>query len=448
LASFQPEVYAIDFGTSNSLLAAANRFDSHPPIPLDPSADDPSLLRSVLFFPEARGPVGAGPALGRAALEQYVAQGTRGRLVRSLKRFLPMRGFVRTQINSRTYALEELIAIVLRELRERGDRYFGARVTRVLLGRPARFAASAEDDAFAEERLRRAATLAGFTEVDFCPEPVAAARDFRAELARDTLLLVGDFGGGTSDYSLVRMGPGGFALSDVLAIGGVSVAGDALDGSLMRRHVVRHFGAEVQYRVPFGDNVLTMPKPLMEKLCSPAEMSLLAQRDAQSFLEDVRSWSLGEDDRRHIDQLFTLVEDGLGFMLFEAIEQVKKQLSTAEQADLSFHVPGIELTQSIRRAEFERGASRELSAIIGALDATLERAGVHASDVELVCLTGGTARVPCLKAALAERFGEQRLHSLRGLHAVADGLARHAHRLLVDAGAARPGPSPSSRTEP
>jgi hypothetical chaperone protein len=432
MVSFQPDVYAIDFGTSNSLLAAANRSGSHPPIPLDPSAEDPSLLRSVLFFPEARGPVGASLALGRAAIEQYVAQGSRGRLVRSLKRFLSMRSFVRTQINARTYSLEELIAIVLREMRERADRYFGARVTRALLGRPARFAADPEEDAFAEGRLRQAALLAGFTAVEFCPEPVAAARDFRDQLAGEALLLVGDFGGGTSDYSLVMMGPGGFALSDVLAIGGVSVAGDALDGSLMRANVSRHFGADVRYRVPFGDNVLTMPKPLMEKLCSPAEMSLLAQRDVQSFLNDVRSWSLGADDRRHIDQLFTLVEDGLGFMLFESIEQTKKQLSVSPQARLSFHVPGVDVDQPIARAEFERGASRELSAIIGALDATLERAGARASDVELVCLTGGTARVPFLRAALGDRFGPSRLHSLRGLHAVAEGLARHAHRLLVD----------------
>jgi hypothetical chaperone protein len=432
MTSFVPEVYAIDFGTSNSLLAAANRSGIHPPIPLDPSAEDPSLLRSVLFFPEERGPLSAPIRLGHGAIEQYVAQGSRGRLVRSLKRFLPMRSFVRTQINSRTYSLEDLIAIVLRQMRERADRFFGVTVTRALLGRPARFAADGEDDAFAEGRLREAARLAGFSAVDFCPEPVAAARDFRDQLAGDTLMLVGDFGGGTSDYSLVMMGKGGFTLSDVLAVGGVSVAGDALDGSLMRGNVARHFGAEVRYRVPFGDNVLSMPKPLMEKLCSPAEMSLLAQRDAHSFLNDVRSWSLGADDRRHIDQLFTLVEDSLGFMLFESIEHAKKELSTSDQSLLSFHVPGIDLDQPIRRAEFERGATRELRAIISALDATLERAGARASDVELVCLTGGTARVPFLKAALAERFGPSRLHSLKGLHAVAEGLARQAHRSLVD----------------
>jgi hypothetical chaperone protein len=429
---FTPEVYAIDFGTSNSLLAAASSDGHHPPIPLDASAEDPSLLRSILFFPEERGPQGAAPQLGKAAIDEYVARGSRGRLVRSLKRFLPMRGFTRTTINNRNFTLEELIAIVLRELRERGDRHFGARVTRALLGRPARFSADPDDDAFAEDRLRQAARIAGFTRVDFCAEPVAAARDFRDELQSDTLMLVGDFGGGTSDYSLVMMGRGGFELSDVLAVGGVSVAGDALDGSIMRAKVARHFGAEVQYRVPFGDNVLTMPKPLMEKLCSPAEMSLLAQRDARSFLEDVRSWSLGEHDRACIDQLFVLVEDGLGFMLFEAIEHAKKQLSAAAETSLSFHVPGIDVDQPLTRTEFERGASRELSAIIASLDATLDRAGVRTSDVELVCLTGGTARVPFINAALGERFGQTRLHSLRGLHAVAEGLARHAQRLLAD----------------
>lgn len=435
--SFIPEVYAIDFGTSNSLLAAASSDAHHPPIPLDPSAEDPSLLRSILFFPEAGGPHERTFHLGKAAIDEYVAQGSRGRLVRSLKRFLPMRGFTRTTINNRTFSLEELIAIVLRELRERADRHFGARVTRALLGRPARFSAAPEDDAFAEDRLRQAARLAGFRQVDFCPEPVAAARDFRDELGSDTLMLVGDFGGGTSDYSLVMMGRGGFELSDVLAVGGVSVAGDALDGSIMRARVARHFGAEVQYRVPFGDNVLSMPRPLMEKLCSPAEMSLLGQRDARSFLDDVRSWSLGERDRACIDQLFVLVEDGLGFMLFDAIEHAKKRLSAAAEARLSFHVPGIDIDQPLTRADFERGASRELASIIGALDATLERAGASSSDVELVCLTGGTARVPFINAALERRFGQGRLHSLRGLHAVAEGLARHAQLLLADERSAR-----------
>jgi hypothetical chaperone protein len=431
MTRFRPDIYAIDFGTSNSLLAAANRFETHPPIPLDARAEDPTILRSVLFFADELGPAGPQCWLGKAALEEYVAQGSRGRLVRSLKRFLPMRGFVRTQIGSRTYTLEDLIAALLREMRERADRFFDAKVTRAVLGRPARFAAHAGDDAFAEARLRAAARIAGFTSIDFCPEPVAAARDFRGELAGQKLLLVGDFGGGTSDYSLVRMRDGGFALSDVLAIGGVSVAGDALDGSLMRHKLARHFGADVSYRVPLGDNLLRMPKPLMEKLCSPAEMSLLGKRDAQSFLADVRSWCLGPEDRRHIDQLLTVVEDTLGFTVFEAIEAAKKELSLEARTLLSFHVPGIDIDQELTRRDFEAGAARELGAIVAALDATLERGGVSTDAVDLVCLTGGTARVPFVRQALSERFGAERLHALSGLHAVTEGLARHGRWLLA-----------------
>ncbi len=431
MGDFKPEIYAIDFGTSNSLLAAANRFGTHPPIPLDEHAEDPTLLRSVLFFPEDQGPAGPSSCLGKAALDEYVARGSRGRLVRSLKRFLPMRGFVRTQIGSRAYTLEELIASILREMRERADRYFKVRVRRALFGRPARFSALPADDAFAEARLRDAALLAGFDSIQFCPEPVAAARDFQGELTSEKLMLVGDFGGGTSDYSLVKMSDGGFSLSDVLSIGGVSVAGDALDGSLMRSKLLQHFGADVRYRVPLGENVLSMPKPLMEKLCSPAEMSLLAQRDVQSFLSDVRSWSLGKADKGHIDQLLTLVEDTLGFMLFESIEHAKKELSSQDRTELSFHVPGIDIDQQLSREDFERGAARELSAIVRALDETLERGGVTAGQVELVCLTGGTAKVPFLHRALSARFGAERLHSLKGLHAVAEGLAREAQRLLL-----------------
>lgn len=430
MAGFKPEIYAIDFGTSNSLLAAANRFEVHPPIPLDEASDDPSILRSVLFFPEDPALDAAPCWYGKAALDEYVARGSRGRLVRSLKRFLPMRSFVRTTIGGRAYSLEQLIAALLREMRERADRYFGVRVTRALLGRPARFSADDADDAFARDRLRDAAYLAGFSAVDFCPEPVAAARDFRGELVGQKLLLVCDFGGGTSDYSLVRMNDGGFSLADVLATFGVSVAGDALDGSLMRSKLARHFGAEVRYRVPLGENVLSMPRPLMEKLCSPAEMSLLAERDARRFLSDVRGWSLGGEDKRHIDQLLTMVEDTLGFTVFEAIEQAKKALSVQPLTQLSFHVPGIDIEQQISRADFEAGATRELREIVAALDGTLERAGLGAEAVDLVCLTGGTARVPLVQNALRARFGADRLHSLSGLHAVVEGLARHARWAL------------------
>jgi hypothetical chaperone protein len=413
-------VYAVDFGTSNSLLAAANADATCPPVPLDDAAADPTVLRSLLFFGKDQFSCGA------AAVADFVAGGMQGRLIRSIKKFLPYRSFKGTQIGHRVVTIEELIGRFLREMREHANRHFDADVDRVVLGRPAKFSLDPEDDRLAEERLARAAQSAGFREVSFCPEPVAAAHDFQIELTRPTVVLVADFGGGTSDYTIVRMRPEGFDSSDVLALGGVSIAGDALDGSLMRHKIARHFGAEVTYRVPFGANTLTMPRPIVEKLCSPADMTVLQHRDVLAFLQNVKAWSLGPDDRRRMDHLLCLVEDSLAFRLFEAIERSKCELSAAATTEFAFDYPSVHLRESIERDEFEAGCARETEAILGALDRTVAEAGLSCEQIDVVCCTGGTARVPRLARAIEDRFGRGRIRQLRSFHSVVQGLAERA----------------------
>src|SRR5262245_6684935 len=260
-SGFVPEVYAIDFGTTNSLLAAADARRVVAPIALDPSARDPTILRSVLYFPNA-----TRCFYGSEAIAEYTAAGGQGRLIRSVKKHLPSRSFVGTHIDERPMNLEDLIGAFLGEMRARANRFFDADVKRVVLGRPARFASDDADDGHAQYRLELSARIAGFEDGSFCPEPIGAARELRSPLAREEIVLVGDFGGGTSDFSLLRMHAGEFKSEDVLAIGGLSVAGDAFDAALMRKHIGKHFGTEVTYQVPFGSNVLTMPPALMEKI--------------------------------------------------------------------------------------------------------------------------------------------------------------------------------------
>ena len=300
----------------------------------------------------------------------------------------------------------------------------------VVLGRPARFARDDADDGYAQYRLERAARIAGFHEVGFCAEPIAAARDFRNTLREPKTVLVGDFGGGTSDFTVMRMQSGEYRRGDVLAIGAVSVAGDAFDASIMRHHVAKHFGSEVRYRVPMGSNVMTMPPALSEKLCTPADASLLRSEDARVFLRNVRDWSLGADDRRRMDQLLTLIEDRLGFSLFEAIEQAKRTLSSAESTQVRFSYPTIEIDEPISREAFGASSSGKTAAIVAELDATLARAGLPPDAIDIVCCTGGTARVPALTAALAERFGREKLTQHRSFHSVIQGLAEHARSTL------------------
>jgi hypothetical chaperone protein len=417
-----PTRYAIDFGTSNSLLAAASAGARFEPVPLDPGAADPTVLRSILCFPDD-----GGAAVGTEALAAFVDHGGEARLLRSIKRHLGSRSFRGTVLRGRLVTAEALVGTLLRAMRQRADAFFGVEVRRAVLGRPVHF--DGEDDAFAEGRLRAAAALAGFEEVDFLPEPVAAARAFGAAAAREELALIGDFGGGTSDFTVLRVGPRPPVRADVLAVGGVAVAGDALDAAIMREQVGRHFGAEVAYRTPFGGNVLRMPHGLSQHLCSPAHLSILQRRDVASFLADVRRWALSADDRRRMDQLAVLVEETQGFHLFEAIERAKKALSDAPRAVVAFSHPGIEVAEPVTRRGFEAASRREVDAILAALDATVAAAGVAPGEIGVVCFTGGTARVPRLAAEMARRFPAARLERFKGFHSVVEGLALEAQAL-------------------
>ncbi len=226
------------------------------------------------------------------AIEDFVRDNEEeagGRLVRSIKKFLPQQSFTGTTIANKNLSLEAMIGVFLGEMRRRGNNHFGQDVTTVVLGRPARFSGSDTLDKLAQDRLEKAARIAGFRQIHFCPEPIAAAYEFRATLTTEKTVLVADFGGGTSDFTVIRLKPPSqpFSTSDVLSIGGVSVAGDAFDGSLMRKSVSSYFGADVQYKVPFGSNILTMPVHLMEKICSPADISVLRERDTIEFFRNV-----------------------------------------------------------------------------------------------------------------------------------------------------------------
>lgn len=413
--------YAIDFGTSNSLLGAVIEGIAHPPVPLDPAARDPSILRSVLFFPDREQCF-----FGASAVHEFVRHDMEGRFLRSVKKFLPARSFGATIVAGRPMALEEIIGTFLKEMKRRADAHFGIDEKKVLLGRPAKYSSDPDEDSLAEARMEAAARFAGFRVIDFCPEPVAAAHGFAKGLEEEKIMLVADFGGGTSDFTVTRISAGAFLPEDVLAIGGVSVAGDALDGSVMRRRLSKHFGGEVQYRAPFGSNVLTMPTHLREKICSPADISLLRERDTMEFFRNVRSWSLSAADQKSMDQLFALISEQFGFELFEEIERVKRSLSAQESELFAFHYPEIDIEEKITRPEFVGYTTDSVNRIFASLDDTLQQAGISAGEIDLVCSTGGTAKVPAIQQGLELRFGMEKVQQQNHFHSIVHGLTRIA----------------------
>jgi hypothetical chaperone protein len=407
----------LDFGTSNT--AAAVLVDGKPRVlKLDPRAADARLFRSVIFFPE-EGEVLAGAEAIAAYLEV-----SDGRFMQSLKSFLPVKSFTSTAVKARTFTLEALIGIMLRKVRGQLESELGEPVTRVVLGRPARFAEDATRDAFAEGRLLAAAKLAGFTEVDFRIEPLAAGLAHEATLDHDELVLTGDFGAGTSDFTVMKLSPRRHRdrdrRQDILASTGVYVAGDAIDGAVMQHKLLRFFGERAIHRpMGVGDGV-GMPVHLMKKLLSWNTMSFVRERSTQQFLADFLRTT---DDPRGVGALIDLVSLNLGYHLFRAIEQAKIALSRQERARITFADARVDLDVTITREELEALIAPQLTALQEALDRVVAAAGISDDAIDAVVLTGGTSLIPAVARIFETRFGAAKLRRSDAFGSVAEGLA-------------------------
>ncbi len=417
-------IYAIDFGTSNSLLGAADKNHVYSPIELDQNSDNAAVFRSLMYFEP-----GERPRFGEAAITAYLENSMNGRFLKSFKRFLPIESFTGTIIDGRLWKLEDLIARFLREMRERANAHFQKDVDQVVLGRPAAFSEDAAADRLAQARLESAAKLAGFKQIDFLPEPVAAAYRFRKEMKQEEVVLVADFGGGTSDYTILKLSQKEFRPEDVISIGGAPVAGDALDGALMQHRVAKNFGAEVQYKVPMGSNVMTMPKGLIACLNSTAYINFLNNRENREFLKRMESWSLGPEDSLRLSQLAVLLENQLGFSIFESIESAKRALSESQDTNIRFQYPGIDIKEPVSRDQFRSDAKNETAQIFAALDETLRKASLKPDQIDRICCTGGTAKALMVREELFKRFDASRMEGFRHFTSIVEGLGERAAQL-------------------
>lgn len=422
-------IYAIDFGTSNSLLAAATTDEVFAPIPLEPEGSEPSILRSLVYYLDNETAF-----YGKQAIDQYVANDMEGRLFRSLKRFLPNPHFTATRIGDKSYQLEEIIGGFLRELKARADRHFGQNVREVVFGRPAKFSADFDLDHLAQNRLRLAALEAGFHDIHFCPEPLAAAYDYRRQITEEKVLLVADMGGGTSDFTVLRLKPKTSRAMEVLSIGGLSVAGDAIDGSLMKAEIAPYFGSELSYQLPMSNNRLSMPADIRSKLQSPSEIALFTDIEMQEFLKLVQRSQVTGEDREKLERLFVLIEDNLGFQLFEEVEKTKKALCMQGTTVFEFDYPGIEVRHSLSYEDLMNSAEKKIDAIFETMDEVIQEAGMTYKDIDVVCLTGGTSKLPEVQRRLIEKLGETKIQTHQQFHSVIQGLVERAQEVLREQG--------------
>lgn len=414
-------ILAIDFGTSNSLVGASQNGQRLEALPLDPTAPDATMMRTLLYFqnPDTC-------FYGVDAIEKYIEHEMEGRLFRSFKSHLPNKNYIGTILENRILTLESMIGIFLLELKKRTEKVLQTTVTKAVIGRPARYSMDPVSDGFALHRMQKAAEFAGFTDVKFVPEPLAAAFDYRRKITEEKTVLIGDFGGGTSDFTLIRLGPEHFKKEDVLSIEGCPLAGDAFDSLFMSSRLNQNFGAQSRYRFPMGSNVLKMPASIMQRLNHPAHIVHLKEKETYEFINEVRRCSLTQKDKSAIDKLFVLIEDQQIFPFFEKIEQTKRSLSESDLVDFNFNYPDIEIKDSFTNAQFIEWSETTKTKIFEALDLCLKTAGITPDQVDLVCLTGGTAKVPMIREELKKRFGEEKLQTQAHFHSVMSGLTESA----------------------
>jgi hypothetical chaperone protein len=412
-------VCGLDFGTSNSAVA----LPTGEVLRIDPAAPEPRLCRTVLFFPEDTHEVLA----GHEAIERY-QEDNAGRFIQSMKTWLPASTFTRTMLRNRTLSLEELIAVFLRRVRTQASTTLGEEVDAVVLGRPAKFSADPKVDAFAEERLRQAATIAGFSSVRFLIEPIAAALAYEASLKDDEVVLVADFGAGTSDLTVMHLGPSrrglGDRRKDVVASSGVYVGGDRFDAAIMKHKLFKHFGAGSTYQAALGAKRMEMPTYVSNRLLSWNEMSLIREKKTRELIDMML---VSSDRLPAIEALHDLVMYNLGFQLYRAIERAKVTLSTKKTAKIDFDEERIHLHETITREEFETASAHLITELEECTDELLSRlpAGLK---IDSVFLTGGSSHVPAVQRLFAKKFGKERLRTADAFTSVVEGLGRAADK--------------------
>ncbi len=441
----------IDFGTTNSSVAYYDGATLHP-IHLDPDNENPRVLPSLIYIDRA-----FDSRLGMAAANQYLAQETgrrtvwerkhigaieiivagagsspirywhdvyivtdtaaNGRLLQSVKTALRDPEYEGTNIFDRYYTIDELIAMLLRALKARAEAQLGEACDEVVLGRPVRFS---DDDAItarAEEILYRAARFAGFREVAFQMEPIAAAHLHHITAARRQVALIFDFGGGTLDLTVAQVG--GAQPPQVIATRGVLLGGDDLDRRIMGS-LLPHFGQGVTV-----DGGRDFPPDFLDMLHTWQTMPELSRPEP---LGKIRHFQKSSSNPQAMRALETLVTQNVGFSLFHTIEQAKKRLTSDLMTRLTFQHQHIDIRERVLRRDFEAWIAADVAAVAGDIRRVVNDAGLRLDQVDVVLRTGGTSLVPAFVALLTDLFGHAKMQAMDPLTSVVGGMAVVAHQ--------------------
>lgn len=407
----------LDFGTSNSAIGVARDRTAA----LAPVEGDSTLMPSAVFFDyETKGRV----LFGNDAISAYVGQ-TEGRLMRALKSLLgsPLID-EETTLGGRKVPLTTVVEIFVRHLKDKAEAFAGQEITTVVHGRPVRFVDDDDRaDARAQEVLEAIAKRAGFRHVAFVYEPIAAAHHYERTAQGEELALIADIGGGTSDFSVIRIDPQRHDRADrrqdVLANVGVRVGGTDFDTALSLAAVMPLLGLGTQ----LVEKNLPMPNAPYHELATWATINFAYTYRNERALAELVSLAC---EPEKVGRLLSVVRQRLGHRLAFAVEDAKVALSDEESASvpLPFLEAGLAITAT--RIELDHAIAARIDRLHKAARDCIASAGVTPDAIDTIFLTGGSSRVPAVRAAIGRAASSARLAGGSDLLSVAMGLTQMA----------------------
>jgi len=410
----------LDFGTSNSAIGVARDGTAA----LAPVEADRTLIPSAVFVDyEAKGRV----LFGSEATAAYVAQ-TDGRLMRALKSILSSSLIdEETRLGGRKVPLTRIVEIFVRHLKQKAEAFAGREIVSVVHGRPVRFVDGDDAaDARAQAVLEAVARRAGFREVAFVYEPIAAAHDYERTVSGEELVLIADIGGGTSDFSVIRVGPArrtrADRADDVLATAGLRLGGTDFDSALSLAAVMPLLGLGTQ----LVQKDLPMPRALYYELAAwPTINFTYTFRNERELVELV---ALAREPEK-VGRLLEVVRRRLGHRLAIAVEDAKIALSAEDRTVVSLEFVEAGLAFAATRADFDRSVAAGMDRLAEAARNCIAVAGLGPDAIDTIFLTGGSSRVPAVRAAVRSAAPSARLAGGSDLLSVAQGLTRMAGTL-------------------
>lgn len=445
----------IDFGTTNSSLAIV-RGNLPFVVPIDQHSPMPETLRSLIYvtpdhefffgqdainkyisdlnkYPSTipqmvstgrklkliKDTSGTGGFAGMKLVDELVEVDTsgRGRLIQSFKSTLANKTFAGTDIFGKFYAPEDVLGLLLKKIKERGEEYLNKTLTHAVIGRPVVYVNSS-DEALALKRMETVVKIAGFSDYKLEYEPVGAALAYGLDLNTPQTVLVFDFGGGTLDLCLVQ-----FPENKILGVSGLPLGGDILTKHLFDSYLAKHFGSQTL----LGPQHLPMPNTYVKNLTTWHTLSLL--KTIQN-LESLDYFYHQADKPDTIKNLKSLIVNDLGFDLFSALEKTKAKLSDNDEVDFLFDRKDIDLSVTIDQQGYNKSIEEDIERTRQTIVDFLHDLSFDKNRIDKILLTGGSSKTPAFKVMLENLFGKEKLHTSNLFTSVVSGLALKAQDIF------------------